>query len=64
MVIEYHEKYLKRLANVYLDIYDMHGHEAAAAWHTRTLEGDPELKGRLHGVIKSEAPRRGKVIKE
>lgn len=63
-VIEFHEKFLKRLATVYLDAYDMHGYEAASEWHKRTLGEHPNLKAEVRRKIKEIAPLRGKVIKD
>lgn len=61
IVIAYHDKYLTRLANIYLDQYDLHGHAGATKWYQRITSQDPKLSYRLNDKIKEIAPLRGKT---
>lgn len=63
-VLEYHDKLLERLANVYLDKYELHGYEEARKWHERHTGNDKALKRLLRDKIREVAPKRGKVMKE
>ena len=64
VVLRYHPMYIERLANVYLDIYEMHGYKEAGVWHGRTLGNDSTLKEQVREMIKLVAPLRGKELKE
>lgn len=59
--MRYEAKYLERLASVYVDQYELHGHEAAQAWFKEFL--NKELRRRVRPLITKEVLRRSKESK-
>lgn len=56
--MEYEVKYLRRLASVYMDKYDVHGHEVAKTWFKTFL--NDELRKLIRPYITEEVQRRAK----
>lgn len=54
--MRYEAKYLERLASVYVDHYDLDGHEAAQDWFTEFLPR--ELRDLVRPYITLEVQRR------
>jgi hypothetical protein len=56
MVIEYHPKYMRRLAEIYLQRYGMLGQAEAGKWYNQALS--PEIRSRLKPYIRQVAEER------
>jgi hypothetical protein len=52
MLIEYHEKYMRRVATLYLDAYKTGGFEEAQAFAARLIGDNQEFKVKLAPYIK------------